>query len=178
MDQATANPLGREPIPQLLRGFAVPSIIAMLVSSLYNVVDQVFIGWGVGYLGNAATNVAYPLTTICLAIALLLSAGSASRFSLHLGRGEADKAAGIAGSAVTMAAVFGIAYAAAIEVWLPGLLRLFGSTPEVFPYAQSYTRITALGLPFFIVTKVVSTLARADGSPRGTTGWTSTTPSP
>ena len=166
MDQATANPLGREPIPQLLRGFAVPSIIAMLVSSLYNVVDQVFIGWGVGYLGNAATNVAYPLTTICLAIALLLSAGSASRFSLHLGRGEADKAAGIAGSAVTMAAVFGIAYAAAIEVWLPGLLRLFGSTPEVFPYAQSYTRITALGLPFFIVTKVVSTLARADGSPR------------
>ena len=91
---------------------------------------------------------------------------SASRFSLHLGRGEADKAAGIAGSAVTMAAVFGIAYAAAIEVWLPGLLRLFGSTPEVFPYAQSYTRITALGLPFFIVTKVVSTLARADGSPR------------
>ena len=136
MDQATANPLGREPIPQLLRGFAVPSIIAMLVSSLYNVVDQIFIGWGVGYLGNAATNVAYPLTTICLAIALLLSAGSASRFSLHLGRGEADKAAGIAGSAVTMAAVFGIAYAAAIEVWLPGLLRLFGSTPEVFPYAQ------------------------------------------
>ncbi len=88
--QEAENPLGYENIPKLLRGFAIPSIVAMLVSSLYNIVDQVFIGWGVGYLGNAATNVAYPLTTICLAIALLISAGSASRFSLYLGRGEGE----------------------------------------------------------------------------------------
>lgn len=93
MDQTATqqNPLGREEIPKLLSGFAVPSIIAMLVSSLYNIVDQVFIGWGVGYLGNAATNVAYPLTTISLAIGLLISAGSASRFSLYLGRGRRKK---------------------------------------------------------------------------------------
>lgn len=82
------NPLGYEPLPQLLKKFAVPSIIAMLVSSLYNIVDQIFIGQGVGYLGNAATNVAYPLTTICMAIALLIGIGSASRFSLYLGAGE------------------------------------------------------------------------------------------
>lgn len=68
----TKNPLGYEPLPSLLKKFAVPSIIAMLVSSLYNIVDQLFIGQGVGYLGNAATNVAYPLTTICLAIALMI----------------------------------------------------------------------------------------------------------
>ena len=78
------NPLGYKSIPSLLRSFAIPSIIAMLVSSLYNIVDQIFIGQGVGYLGNAATNVSYPLTTICLAIALLIGIGSASRFSLHL----------------------------------------------------------------------------------------------
>lgn len=84
----TENPLGYEPLPRLLKSFAVPSIIAMLVSSLYNIVDQVFIGQGVGYLGNAATNVAFPLTTISLAIALLIGIGSASLFSLNLGAGK------------------------------------------------------------------------------------------
>ena len=82
------NPLGYEKISRLLKNFAIPSIIAMLVSSLYNIVDQIFIGQGVGYLGNAATNVSYLLTTICLAIALLIGIGSASRFSLYLGAGE------------------------------------------------------------------------------------------
>lgn len=81
----TKNPLGYEPLPSLLKKFAVPSIIAMLVSSLYNIVDQLFIGQGVGYLGNAATNVAYPLTTICLAIALMIGIGSSSVFSVKAG---------------------------------------------------------------------------------------------
>lgn len=79
------NPLGYQSLPRLLRTFAVPSIISMLVGSLYNIVDQIFIGQGVGYLGNAATNVSYPLTTVSLAIALLIGVGSASRFSLSLG---------------------------------------------------------------------------------------------
>ena len=82
----TENPLGYEKISKLLKGFAIPSIMAALVGSLYNIVDQIFIGQGVGYLGNAATNVAYPFSTICLAIALLVGIGSASRVSLCLGR--------------------------------------------------------------------------------------------
>ena len=94
----TENPLGYEPLPRLLKSFAVPSIIAMLVSSLYNIVDQVFIGQGVGYLGNAATNVAFPLTTISLAIALLIGIGSASLFSLNLGAGEKEDAAQVVGT--------------------------------------------------------------------------------
>lgn len=81
----TENPLGYEKIPKLLKNFAVPSIVASLVGSIYNIVDQIFIGQGVGYLGNAATNVAYPFSTICLAIALLVGIGSASRVSLCLG---------------------------------------------------------------------------------------------
>lgn len=88
MPELWENPLGYEKISRLLKNFAIPSIIAMLVSSLYNIVDQIFIGQGVGYLGNAATNVSYPLTTICLAIALLIGIGSVSRFSLYLGAGE------------------------------------------------------------------------------------------
>ena len=88
----TENPLGSRPLPQLLASFAIHSILAMLVSSLYNIVDQIFIGQGVGYLGNAATNVAYPLSTICLAIALLIGVGSAASFNLNLGAGRQEAA--------------------------------------------------------------------------------------
>ena len=93
------NPLGYKSIPELLRSFAIPSIIAMVVSSLYNIVDQIFIGQGVGYLGNAATNVAYPLTTICLAIALLIGIGSALVSPSTWGRGRRTKRAGWWGTA-------------------------------------------------------------------------------
>ena len=89
----TENPLGYEKISKLLKNFAVPSIVASLVGSIYNIVDQIFIGQGVGYLGNAATNVAYPFSTICLAIALLVGIGSASRVSLCLGCRNVKKCA-------------------------------------------------------------------------------------
>ncbi len=161
----SAHPLGYEKIPKLLKKFAVPSIIAMVVSSLYNIVDQIFIGQGVGYLGNAATNVAYPLTTICMAIALLIGIGSASRFSLCLGGGDKDGARKAAGNALCMMVVLGILYAVLIELFLDPLLIAFGSTPDVMPYAQSYTRIVAVGMPLLIVTNGMSSLARADGSP-------------
>ncbi len=160
------NPLEYEKLSRLLRSYAVPSIIAMLVSSLYNIVDQIFIGQGVGYLGNAATNVAYPLTTICLAIALLIGIGSASRFSLELGAGRPENAAQAVGTAFTMMLTLGILYAILIELALVPLLTVFGATPDVMPYAEEYTRITAVGMPLLIVTNGMSSLARADGSPK------------
>lgn len=162
----TENPLGYAPLPTLLRRFAVPSIIAMLVSSLYNIVDQFFIGQGVGYLGNAATNVAYPLTTICLAIALLIGIGSAFRFSLSLGEGNPERAAEAVGNAIGMMVLFGLAYAVVIQLFLEPLLTAFGATEDVMPYAVSYTRITGLGMPLLIITNAMSNLARADGSPK------------
>lgn len=167
IEQNTAdNPLGYKSIPSLLRSFAIPSIIAMLVSSLYNIVDQVFIGQGVGYLGNAATNVSYPLTTICLAIALLIGIGSASRFSLHLGAGEKDIAQRVVGNGICMMVVFGVIYALLVEIFMRPLLTAFGATSDVMPYAETYSRIVALGMPFLIVTNGMSNLARADGSPK------------
>ena len=166
MEHHLSNPLGYEPLPKLLRSFAVPSVIAMLVGSLYNIVDQIFIGQGVGYLGNAATNVAYPLTTICLAIALLIGIGSASRFSLSLGAGEPEQAARVVGNAIAMMAVLGLLHTLLVEAFLHPLLLAFGATPDVMPYAVAYTRITALGMPLLIVTNAMSNLARADGSPK------------
>ena len=162
----TENPLGYEKLPKLLKNYAIPSIIAMLVSSLYNIVDQIFIGQGVGYLGNAATNVAYPLTTICLAIALLLGVGSAARFSLALGAKEKEHAALAVGNAISMMFLFGMIYFILIEIFLDPLLTIFGSTEDIMPYAKSYTKITAIGMPLLIVTNGMSNLARADGSPK------------
>lgn len=101
MAQSTKeNPLGYEKISKLLVGFAIPSIIAMVVSSLYNVVDQIFIGQDTGYVGNAATNVAFPLTTICMAITLTIGIGTAARYSLYLGQKENENAAKTVGNGI------------------------------------------------------------------------------
>ena len=130
----TENPLGYEKIPKLLKNFAVPSIVASLVGSIYNIVDQIFIGQGVGYLGNAATNVAYPFSTICLAIALLVGIGSASRVSLCLGCKEPKAAAKAAGNGIVLMGIFGIIYLLVGETFLSLLLKAFGATTDVFPY--------------------------------------------
>ena len=92
MNKTFENPLGYEKISTLLRKFALPSIISMLVSSLYNIVDQIFIGWGVGTIGNGATNVAFPFTSIMLAISLTIGVGAAAKFSLELGKGNKQEA--------------------------------------------------------------------------------------
>lgn len=160
------NPLGSDKISKLLRSYAIPSIAATLVGSLYNIVDQVFIGQGVGYVGNAATNVSYPLSTICLAISLLIGIGSASRFSLYLGQNAPERAARIAGSGVCLMAGAGLLYLVLGELFLTPLLKVFGATQEVLPYAQQYAGITLLGMPLLILTNGISNLIRADGSPK------------
>ena len=96
-----SNPLYYEKIYKLLLKFATPSIISMLVGALYNIVDQIFIGQGVGINGNAATNVAFPLTTICVSISLFLGLGGASSYSLLLGRGEREKASTLIGNTIS-----------------------------------------------------------------------------
>ena len=162
----TENPLGYEKISKLLKDFAIPSIMASLVGSIYNIVDQIFIGQGVGYLGNAATNVAYPFSTICLAIALLVGIGSASSVSLCLGRKEPKAAAKAAGNGIVLMGIFGIIYLLVGETFLSLLLKAFGATTDVFPYAKQYASITLIGMPFLIVTNGMSNLIRADGKPK------------
>lgn len=160
-----SNPLGYAPVRKLMIRFAVPSIIGMLVSALYNIVDQLFIGRGVGTSGNAATNIAFPFTTACMAVALLLGIGGASCFNLSLGRGQKERAGFFAGNAITMLIVSGIIISAITLAFLTPLLKFFGSPEEVLPYAQEYVRITALGFPFLILTTGGGHIIRADGSP-------------
>lgn len=160
------NPLGKEKINGLLVQFAVPSIIAMLVSSLYNIVDQFFIGRSVGELGNAATNISFPLSISCIAIALLFGIGGASAFNISMGRGEREKAVYYMGNAAVMLFGCGLVLCIITQLFLEPMLRFFGSPEEVLGYAKTYTRIIAFGFPFLIITTGGGHLIRADGSPK------------
>ena len=160
------NPLGSEPVSSLLRRFAIPSVIAMLVSALYNMVDQLFIGHSIGVLGNAATNVAFPLSMVCTSIGLLCGIGGAANFNLCMGRREPEHAKSYVGSAISMLAILGVILCVAVQLFLRPMMLLFGATPDVIDYACTYTRITSIGFPFLIVTIGGSNLIRADGSPK------------
>jgi len=160
------NPLGTHSVTQLLGQFAIPSIIAMLVSSLYNIVDQFFIGRSVGELGNAATNISFPLSISCVAIALLFGIGGASSFNISMGKGEREKAVFYLGNAIVMLFGCGLILCLITQLFLEPMLRFFGSPENVLDYAKTYTRIVSLGFPFLILTAGGGHLIRADGRPK------------
>ena len=159
------NPLGDAPIGRLLLKFGVPAIISMVISAMYNIVDQIFIGQGVGMYGNAATNVALPLTTLTLSVGLLMGIGGAANFNLAMGRNKPDSAKKMMGNAYGAMAIAGVLIAAVAAVFLEPLLLFFGATPEVLPFAVDYVSVSLVGLPFFLVTVGAGHLIRADGSP-------------
>ncbi len=160
------NSLGTKPIGRLLMNFAIPSIVAMLVGALYNIVDQFFIGHKIGELGNAATNVAFPLTTSCVAIALLLGIGGAAAFNLAMGEGKTKSAPYYVGNAAVILFLLGSALTIITQLFLTPLLKFFGSPANVLGYASTYTQITSWGFPFLILSVGGGHLIRADGSPR------------
>ncbi|RRD39141.1 MATE family efflux transporter [Leptotrichia sp. OH3620_COT-345] len=160
------NPLGCKPVTQLLRTLAIPAVVANLVNALYNIVDQIFIGQGVGYLGNAATNIAFPIVTICLAIGLMIGIGSASNFNLELGRGNPDKAKYTAGTAAGSLMIIGILFCIFILTFLKPMMISFGATEKILDYAMKYTGITSFGVPFLIFSIGMNPLVRADRSPK------------
>lgn len=164
--ESKKNPLEVESIWKLLGKYAIPCVISLLVNSLYNMVDQIFIGRGVGYLGNGATNIIYPLTVIVLSIALMLGDGGASFLSIRLGEGEKEEGAKGIGSTITFSVVTGIIIAVLMFVFLKELVYLFGCTQTLYPYAMDYGRIIIIGLPFVLVGTVFTAIERADGSPK------------
>ena len=166
MNEQKTNPLGTEKISSLLLRFAIPSIIAMVVSALYNMVDQFFIGRSVGMLGNAATNVAFPLVITCTSIALMCGIGGAANFNLCMGRREKNEAASFAGNAITMLFSLGVILCIVTRLFLKPMMILFGATSSVLNYSLTYTGITSLGFPFLILTTGGTNLVRADGSPK------------
>lgn len=168
MENTKVNPLGTTNINELIRKFALPSILAMIVGAIYNIVDQFFIGRSVGELGNAATNVAFPLSISCIAIALLLGLGGAAAFNISLGQGNKEKAVYYIGNASVLLFVCGLVLCIFVLVFLSPMLVFFGSPDNVLDYAKTYTGITAIGFPFLIFSTGGGHLIRADGSPRYT----------
>ena len=165
-DMKQANPLGNAPIGPLLRKFAIPSIVAMMVGALYNIVDQFFIGQYIGELGNAATNVAFPLSTVNTAMALFLGVGSSAAFNLARGRGDNEKSLYYVGNAAVLLFGAGTLLCIITELFLEPMMIFFGSPDNVLPYAMEYVRIVALGFPFLVFSNGGAHLVRADGSPR------------
>ncbi len=159
------NPLGYAPLGGLMRQFAIPSVISMLVNSLYNMTDQIFIGHTIGMLGNAATNVAFPVTMLLVAFAQLIGVGTAANFNISLGAKKEEDAKKYIGTGLAMTGFIGILFLVFVLFLKTPLLKVCGATENVLPLAETYLGITAIGLPFLLFTNTASTIIRADGSP-------------
>ena len=160
------NPLESESIGKLIAKYSLPAIISSLVSSLYNIVDQIFVGHSIGELGNAATNVAFPLVMLMTTLAMVFGVGGASSFSLYLGQKDEHRAKNIVGSSLTLLLSSGIILAALASVFLQPMLTAFGGRGQTLQYAMEYTRIVALGAPLAMLETGAAQLIRADGSPQ------------
>lgn len=158
--------LGTEKIGKLLRKFAIPCIISMVVNALYNIVDQIFIGWGVGYLGNGATNIVFPIVIVCLAFSLMFGDGTSAYLSLRLGEKKQKEAEKGVGSGITTGAIVSIILCATVLIFLPQLLNLFGCTDALREYALKYGGVIAIGIPFMMIGTILNSVIRADGSPK------------
>lgn len=159
------NPLATAPISKLLMQFAIPSVLSMLVDALYNMVDQIFVGQGVGYLGIAATTVTFPFVTIVLSIATLLGIGGSVYTSMSMGAGKNKEAEKTLGTVFTLAAAIGILFTVLCLVFLKPMAYTFGATEASLPYVLDYASIILLGAPFSMVAISLSSMARADGNP-------------
>lgn len=160
------NPLGYEQVGKLLARYAVPSVISLIINSLYNMVDQIFIGQGVGFLGNGATNIIAPIATIAIAVSTLFGDGLAAYFSLYLGKGKPEKAAKGLGNSLISSAAVSIVFTVLAFIFLQPLCMLFGATENILPYAIEYGRIIVTGFPFVIVGTIINSAIRTDGSPK------------
>lgn len=164
-NEKKGNPLGYEPIGSLLTRFALPAIISMLVNAVYNIVDQIFIGQGIGYLGNAATTIAFPIVTIILAFSTLLGAGGSAYAAIKLGERREEQAEKTLGSVFTLTLVAGVLILILGFIFMKPMLWVFGARENTFEYARQYTSVLLIGVPFNMLSVVLSNMARTDGNP-------------
>ena len=160
------NILGKEKISKLIKKFSIPCIISLLVNSLYNIVDQIFIGQGVGYLGNGATNVVFPLVMIGLAFSLMFGDGASAYLSLKLGEKKKDEAKIGIGNGIALCVIVSVVFCAVTLIFLPVFLKIFGCTDNLRDYAMTYGRVIAIGFPFSMIGTTLNSIIRADGSPK------------
>lgn len=155
-----------EPVGKLLLRFSIPCILSLLVSSLYNVVDQIFIGWGVGYLGNGATNVVFPITVIALSFALLLGDGCAAYLSICQGRQDNESAHKGVGNTIVLAVICSLCMTLCFALFQEQILWAFGATENTIEYAREYFGVIIMGIPFFIFGNALNSIIRTDSSPK------------
>ncbi|MBE6031796.1 MAG: MATE family efflux transporter [Clostridiales bacterium] len=160
------NPLGSAPITSLMIKYSIPTIVSLLVTTIYNITDQVFIGHTVGMLGNGATNVVFPLTVLTTALTQLVGIGTAANFNMNMGAKNMEAAKKFAGTGMAMSILIGVIFGLCVLIFKMPLLHLCGATANNLPYASTYLGITAIGMPFLLFTNANAMLIRADGSPR------------
>lgn len=162
--------LEKEKIPKLIKAFAIPCVISMIVAALYNIVDQIFIGWSTaGANGNAATNIVYPYTVISLAFALLIGDGAATKFNLSLGAKDKKKANKSIGNGLILLIFVSLILTLIGIIFNKQILSIFGGNPKeiaCYKYAKDYLRIICYGLPFYIIGQGLNASIRSDGSPK------------
>lgn len=158
--------LGEASISSLIAKFALPAILSNLVGSLYNIADQIFVGQKMGTVGNAATNIAFPLVLLMTTFSVMLGSGGSSHFSLYQGAGENKKAGKFVGNSLIALAISGITLMAVTLLFLRPLMILFGAKGETLELAVEYTRVIAIGMPFQIFGSGASMFIRADGNPK------------
>lgn len=157
--------LEQEKISRLLIKFCIPSLAGSLTTSIYNIVDQLFIGNAIGMLGNAATNVVFPATTMITALSLMCGVGASARMNLAMGKGDVDTAKKTVGSGFVLMILCGLIMTFILLVWTRPVLYLFGCTDAVYIYAEGYAKILAIAFVFAIIGAAGPFLIRADGSP-------------
>ena len=160
-----SNYLAAEKTGTLLRRFALPCICSLIISCLYNIVDQIFVGNGVGYLGNAATGVIFPITVIGWGLSLFFGDGAAAALSVSLGRGETEDIHRSVGGAVLCSFLSGVVVSAIAFLWGDSLLLLIGATQASLQMAHDYGVIIFAMMPLAMTQNTLASIIRADSSP-------------
>ncbi len=162
--------LGEQPVGRLMKGYAVPCIISLLVGALYNIVDQIFIANAsyLGSYGNAANTVVFPLTVVSLAIAVMVGDGCCAFVSMALGREEPERAKRCVGNAVVLILAASLVLTAVYLIFADGIIAMFGGTvnEETFRHSQEYFFYITLGIPFYMFGQAMNPIIRADGNPK------------
>ena len=170
MEPITNQFLGQEPVGKLMKKYAVPCIISLLVGALYNIVDQIFIANAnyLGSYGNAANTVVFPLTVIALAIAVMIGDGCCAFVSISLGKGENENAKKSVGNSVVLTITSSIILCAVYLIFSDSIIAMFGGTvnPETFRNSKEYFFYISLGIPFYMFGQSMNPIIRADGAPK------------
>lgn len=167
MENQDSKVLGTEKIPKLLAKFAIPCVLSLLISALYNIVDQIFIGNSqeLGYFGNAATSVVFPLTVIAMAFCFALGDGSAAFLSICQGRKDTKNAHRALGNALLVNLILSLLFVLVCALFMEKLLYTFGASEATIGFATEYFTIVLAFIPIFTTGNVLNSIIRADGSP-------------